>query len=71
MDETGGEEETGKGSRALAYGVHVLTALGAWLTPTVTVDLPSPAGVGLMPVTSTSRPGGALRATTSGLIFAL
>jgi len=30
MDESGGEE-TGKGSRALAYGVHVLTALGAAL----------------------------------------
>lgn len=30
MDESGGEEE-GKGSRALAYGVHVLTALGAAL----------------------------------------
>ena len=30
----------------------------AWLTPTVTVLFPSPAGVGLMPVTSTSRPVG-------------
>ena len=30
----------------------------AWLTPTVTVLFPSPAGVGLMPVTSTSRPFG-------------
>jgi len=30
MDDSGGEEE-GKGSRALAYGVHVLTALGAAL----------------------------------------
>ena len=28
----------------------------AWLEPTVTVLFPSPAGVGLMPVTSTSRP---------------
>src|SRR2546430_10422818 len=28
----------------------------ACVTPTVTVDLPSPAGVGLIPVTSTSRP---------------
>ena len=31
MDDSGGEEETGRGSRALAYGVHVLTALGAAL----------------------------------------
>lgn len=31
MDDSGGEEGTGKGSRALAYGVHVLTALGAAL----------------------------------------
>lgn len=30
MDDSGGEEE-GKGSRALAYGVHLLTALGAAL----------------------------------------
>jgi len=30
MDDSGGEEE-GKGSRVLAYGVHVLTALGAAL----------------------------------------
>ena len=30
MDDPGGEEE-GKGSRVLAYGVHVLTALGAAL----------------------------------------
>src|SRR2546426_5718842 len=32
--------------------------LRAWVTPTVTVDFPSPAGVGLIPVTSTSRPRG-------------
>lgn len=31
MDDSSGAEETGKGSRALAYGVHVLTALGAAL----------------------------------------
>ena len=43
----------------------------AWLTPTVTVLFPSPAGVGLMPVTSTSRPLGLPRATASALILAL
>ena len=43
----------------------------AWLTPTVTVLLPSPAGVGLMPVTSTSRPFGCRFAIASALIFAL
>lgn len=31
MDDTEGEGEAGKGSRVLAYGVHVLTALGAAL----------------------------------------
>jgi hypothetical protein len=43
----------------------------ACATPTVTVLFPSPAGVGLMPVTSTRRPFGLARATTSALIFAL
>src|SRR6266513_851701 len=43
----------------------------AWVTPTVTVDLPSPAGVGLMPVTSTSRPFGLRRARAWSRIFAL
>src|SRR5438552_1967625 len=35
----------------------------ACVTPTVTVDFPSPAGVGLMPVTSTRRPFGLRRAS--------
>src|SRR5438034_9232268 len=43
----------------------------AWVTPTVTVDFPSPAGVGLIPVTSTSRPVGLRRAKASSRIFAL
>ena len=43
----------------------------AWLTPTVTVLFPSPAGVGLIPVTSTSRPLGFRRAIASALILAL
>src|SRR5947199_5896540 len=43
----------------------------AWVTPTVTVDLPSPAGVGLIPVTSTSRPCGGRRARAWSRIFAL
>ena len=37
----------------------------------MTVLFPSPAGVGLIPVTSTSRPVGFRRATASGLILAL
>ena len=37
----------------------------------VTVLFPSPAGVGLMPVTSTSRPVGFRFAIASGVIFAL
>ena len=41
------------------------------LTPMVTVDLPSPAGVGLMPLTSTRRPFGVRAATASGAILAL
>src|SRR5260370_15449369 len=43
----------------------------AWVTPTVTVDLPSPAGVGLIPVTSTSRPLGARRANAARRTLAL
>src|SRR5437867_10885113 len=43
----------------------------AWVTPTVTVDFPSPAGVGLIPVTSTSRPVGLRRAKAWSRIFAL
>src|SRR4029077_14108426 len=43
----------------------------AWVTPIVTVDFPSPAGVGLIPVTSTSRPFGVRLATASAAIFAL
>src|SRR5439155_289668 len=43
----------------------------AWVTPTVTVDSPSPAGVGLIPVTSTSRPVGLRRAKAWSRIFAL
>src|ERR1041385_8129527 len=43
----------------------------ACVTPTVTVDLPSPAGVGLMPVTSTNRPFGWRRASAPSRTFAL
>src|SRR3954468_2155326 len=43
----------------------------AWLTPTVTVLFPSPAGVGLIPVTRTSLPLGFRRAIASALILAL
>src|SRR5882724_4089599 len=43
----------------------------ACVTPTVTVDLPSPAGVGLIPVTSTSRPLGARFCSARSEIFAL
>jgi hypothetical protein len=43
----------------------------ACVTPTVTVDLPSPAGVGLIPVTSTSRPRGWRRARALRSTFAL
>ena len=43
----------------------------ACVTPTVTVDFPSPAGVGLMPVTSTSRPLGLRRASAESRTFAL
>src|SRR3954452_10122636 len=55
--------------------MHTMTFLprrrNAWLTPTVTVLLPSPAGVGLIPVTRTSRPRGLRRAMASALILAL
>src|SRR5207302_1775198 len=40
-------------------------------TPTVTVDLPSPAGVGLIPVTSTRRPLGLRRASAESRTLAL
>src|SRR3989454_3120144 len=43
----------------------------ACVTPTVAVDSPSPAGVGLMPVTSTSRPLGVRRARAPRRTFAL
>src|SRR3989454_796591 len=43
----------------------------ACVTPTVTVDFPSPAGVGLMPVTSTRRPRGLRRASAASRTFAL
>src|SRR2546422_881188 len=43
----------------------------ACVTPTVTVDFPSPAGVGLIPVTSTNRPLGLRRANACRRIFAL
>src|SRR5204863_18077 len=43
----------------------------ACVTPTVTVDLPSPAGVGLIPVTSTSRPLSLRCATAASRTFAL
>ena len=42
----------------------------ACVSPTLTVLLPSPAGVGLMAVTSTNRPRTGLSDTSSG-IFAL
>ena len=58
------------GSR-MATTTFLPSRRSAWLTPTVTVLLPSPAGVGLIPVTSTSRPLGLARATTSAPIFAL
>ena len=49
-------------AQRLGSRMHTTTFLprrrSAWLTPTVTVLFPSPAGVGLMPVTSTSRPFG-------------
>src|SRR3989442_1014826 len=45
--------------------------LRAWVTPTVTVDFPSPAGVGLIPVTSTSRPRGWRRSSAASRTFAL
>ena len=55
--------------------MHTTTFLpsrrSAWATPIVTVLFPSPAGVGLMPVTSTSRPVGFRFAIASGVIFAL
>src|SRR5574341_345958 len=43
----------------------------AWATPTVTVDFPSPAGVGLMPVTRTRRPLGWRAASAPRVILAL
>src|SRR2546425_942255 len=43
----------------------------ACVTPTVTVDFPSPAGVGLMPVTSTRRPRGLRCASAPSRTFAL
>src|SRR2546429_623678 len=43
----------------------------AWVTPTVTVDFPSPAGVGLIPVTSTRRPLGLRAAKAASRTFAL
>src|SRR2546422_4913411 len=43
----------------------------ACVTPTVTVDFPSPAGVGLIPVTSTKRPLGLRRVNACRRIFAL
>ena len=53
--------------------VFVPRRLSASPRPMVVVVLPSPAGVGLMPVTSTSRPAGALAraATKSSPILAL
>src|SRR5438445_298552 len=43
----------------------------ACVTPTVTVDFPPPAGVGLIPVTSTKRPLGLRRVNACRRIFAL
>src|SRR2546426_2628505 len=43
----------------------------ACVTPTVTVDFPSPAGVGLIPVTSTRRPLGLRAAKAASRTFAL
>ncbi len=43
----------------------------AWPSPMVSVDFPSPAGVGLIPVTRTRRPVGFREAIASGEIFAL
>src|SRR5256712_7314082 len=43
----------------------------ACVTPTVTVDFPSPAGVGLTPVTSTRRPRGLRCASAPSRTFAL
>ena len=60
--------------RRLADADHDLLARAGGAparAPTVTVDFPSPAGVGLMPVTRTSRPFGGRAATASGVIFAL
>lgn len=67
-----------EGSRSATTVREPATAAGAsaWpasmfspsARPTVTVVLPSPAGVGLMPVTRTTRPSsGAVRACTSTL----
>ena len=62
-----------RAQRGLADADHDLLAEAAerLADPDVTVLLPSPAGVGLMPVTSTSRPFGLRAATASGVILAL
>ena len=54
-------------------GVLAQSVAMAWPRPTVVVVLPSPAGVGLMAVTSTSLPSGfpARRAKARSLILAL
>jgi hypothetical protein len=49
-------EDRVRGSAAQAEHDLLPSSFSASARPTATVDLPSPAGVGLMPVTSTRRP---------------